>query len=74
MTTDPLNAMQQASTGTLPSAGGNKKWLQPRNFSGVLNGHSIDSVIEALTLPTAFQRLLQTVKQAITPPSFGPKL
>ncbi|PZU82756.1 MAG: sugar-binding protein [Chryseobacterium sp.] len=74
MTTDPLNALQQVgsagSKGLIPTAGGEKHWLQPRNPSGIYNGHSINSVIDALSQPTVLQKIWNTVKQAITPPNF----
>jgi len=54
----------------VPTAGGQKHWLQPRNASGIYNGHSINSVIDALSQPTMLKQIWNTVKQAVTPPSF----
>jgi len=47
MVTDPLNLLQQ-STPLLNTAGGSKQLLNCASYSAVANGHSIDSVIEAL--------------------------
>lgn len=66
MTTDPLNAVQLGSRAA--SAGGNKHFLQPRSLSGVYNGHSINSVIEALSTPTIGQQMFNKLKQALIPP------
>ena len=44
------DAFQKVSA--LPTAGGNKHYLQPRSSSGVYKGHSINSVIEAFSKPT----------------------
>ncbi|SUJ10992.1 RHS repeat-associated core domain [Sphingobacterium spiritivorum] len=68
MTTDPLNAVQM--TTVIPSAGGKKHWLQPRSASGVYNGHSINSVIEALSRPTLGQQINNGLRRALTPPQF----
>ena len=67
MTTDPLNALQ---SGVGLTAGGDKHYLQPRSLSGVLNGHSINSVIESLSTPTVFQQIMNNVVQALTVPSY----
>ncbi|EJL63432.1 RHS repeat-associated core domain protein-containing protein [Flavobacterium sp. CF136] len=74
MTTDPLNAIQQGSkfavSPLVPTAGGEKHFLSPRNASGIYNGHSINSIIDSLSQPTAIQSMWNTIKQALTPPSF----
>jgi uncharacterized protein RhaS with RHS repeats len=46
VTTDPLNAAQELSG--LPTAGGTKHFIKPGSTQGAKNGHSIDTVIEAL--------------------------
>ncbi|MFN0290111.1 RHS repeat-associated core domain-containing protein [Pedobacter helvus] len=63
MTTDPLNAVQQATS--IPTAGGTKHWLQPRSFSGVYNGHSINSIIEALRKPTIGQQINNGLRRSL---------
>jgi len=68
MTTDPLNALQKASA--LPTAGGNKHYLQPRSASGVYNGHSINSVIDAFSKPTIGQQINNGLRRTLTPPQF----
>ncbi|WP_314244739.1 DUF6443 domain-containing protein [Empedobacter tilapiae] len=68
MTTDPLNALQKTSL--IPTAGGNKHFLQPRSASGIYNGHSINSVIEAFTKPKIGESIKNTLKSALTPPKF----
>ncbi|SHG48719.1 RHS repeat-associated core domain-containing protein, partial [Flavobacterium defluvii] len=75
MTTDPLNVIQQGSKFAIspllvPTAGGEKHFLSPRNASGIYNGHSINSIINSLSQPTAIQSMWNTIKQALTPPSF----
>jgi len=68
MRTDPLNALQKISA--IPTAGGNKHFLQPRSFSGIYNGHSINSVIEALIKPTVGQQINSGLRNSITPSQF----
>lgn len=46
VTTDPLNAAQSSSG--LPTAGGTKHFIEPGSTQGAANGHSINTVIEAL--------------------------
>jgi hypothetical protein len=46
MMSDPLNSMQQNSI--LPSAGGEKHYIEPVSASGWYNGHTIDNVIQSL--------------------------
>ncbi|WP_337968401.1 DUF6443 domain-containing protein [uncultured Flavobacterium sp.] len=71
MTTDPLNGIQQIINSSLiPTAGGEKYFLSPRNASGIYNGHSINSIIDSLSQPTAIQSMWNTIKQAVTPPNF----
>ncbi len=70
MTTDPLNAIQIVAGGVL-RAGGERHFLQPRSASGTYNGHSINSVIEALQSPvTPIRNFINNLKQAITPKIF----
>ncbi|MFT3794327.1 DUF6443 domain-containing protein [Flavobacterium sp.] len=45
--TDPLNFVQKRNI-LLPSAGGRHHYIAPTSLSGIYNGHSIDSMIEAL--------------------------
>lgn len=47
MVSDPLNVLQTASP-ILPSAGGQKHFLDCASSSGATNGHSINSVIESI--------------------------
>ncbi|WP_406845496.1 DUF6443 domain-containing protein [Flavobacterium soyae] len=71
MSTDPLNGIQQVVNSSLvPTAGGEKHFLSPRNASGIYNGHSINSIIDSLSQPTAIQSMWNTIKQALIPPSF----
>jgi len=68
MTTDPLNAVQRSTI--LPAAGGNRHYLQPRSASGVYNGHSINSIIEALNNPTIGQQINNGLRRTLTPAQF----
>jgi len=67
MATDPLNAYQMASP-LVPTAGGNKHYLQPRSVGAVVNGHSIDSVIEALSRPTVGQQMINKLRRELSIP------
>jgi len=67
MISDPLNAYQTGQP-LLNTAGGIKHYLQPRSISGAVNGHSINSVIEALSTPTVGQQMFNKLKQALIPP------
>ena len=69
MTTDPLNAVQ-TGVGGVPTAGGEKHFLQPRSASGTYNGHSINSVIEVLQTVSPTRNFINMIKQAITPKIF----
>lgn len=64
MVTDPLNAVQ-ATHPLMPTAGGNKHYLQPRSINGVLNGHSINSVIESLSFPTVGQQMMNRLRREL---------
>mgnify|MGYP006163128449 CR=1 FL=1 len=48
LATDPLNGLQLGIG--LPTAGGSKHILKPKSLMGYLNGHSINSVMEALPI------------------------
>jgi len=67
MITDPLNAVQTVHPG-LSTAGGNKHYLQPRSVGGVINGHSIDSVLESLSRPTFGQQTINKLRRELSIP------
>jgi hypothetical protein len=69
MTTDPLNGIQSLFSPVSATAGGRKHYLSPRSMSGIANGHSINSVIEAFSKPTLSQQIMQPIKEALTPPA-----
>ena len=48
MINDPLNAAQTMNS-WLPRAGGTANYLMPRSLRGLINGHSIDTIIESLS-------------------------
>lgn len=68
LATDPLNFIQRLSDG-LSTAGGNKHYLIPSTSRGLYNGHSIDSVIDALSTANYLQQTLNPLKSALSPPT-----
>lgn len=67
MRTDPLNFIQKSSP-LVPTAGGNQIMLTPRSIGGVLNGHSIEHSIEALSKGNVIIQMLKSVEKFLIKP------